>query len=100
MQQVRGEFTTPTLRKKKPIYYQNWRGSLTKQELSDLYDLLMEAKNKAPTHPHPMAPQKPSTGNHIVVPVSAWMDKMRDQMGMKTPLDKATKEEKKGQTAV
>jgi hypothetical protein len=42
------------------------RPKLSVQQIIDLEDTIINAKENAPLHPHPMAPSKPSTGANIL----------------------------------
>ena len=52
-------------------------GSTTMEQRRDLGERYTKAKEKAPTHPHPHAPDT-SPGNKLVGPVAAIFDRARD----------------------
>lgn len=50
------------------------------EQLKDLGDKVLKAKQGAPTRPHPMAPDKPPA-NQILDPGVGLIDRMRDRLG-------------------
>jgi len=52
---------------------------MKKGELEDLCKVLVDAKSRVPTRPHPMAPNKPPFIN-MAGPISATVDKVRDKI--------------------
>jgi DNA-directed RNA polymerase sigma subunit (sigma70/sigma32) len=60
------------------------RPKLSKEELARLEDTLIKAKETAPTHPHPMSVNKPSTGATILHPIVGKIDRMVDSVTGRT----------------
>jgi iron-sulfur cluster repair protein YtfE (RIC family) len=51
----------------------------SQEELNELGDKVLKAKEKAPTRPHPLAPDKPPA-NKLLAPGAALVDRMRDRL--------------------
>ena len=56
------------------------RSAVSEQELRELGDRVLRAKEVAPTRPHPSAPKQPPA-NLIVQPGAGFIDKIRDGLG-------------------
>jgi hemerythrin-like domain-containing protein len=56
------------------------RASLSANELEEMRDAVVKAKESAPTHPHPKAPSTPP-GNIVAGAVARVVDKIRDTAG-------------------
>ena len=56
------------------------REALTRKQLAELGDAMAEAKKRAPTRPHPRAPDTPP-GNLVAGAGAALLDKARDAVG-------------------
>eukprot|EP01118_Nematostelium_gracile_P006660 TRINITY_DN2142_c0_g1_i1.p1 TRINITY_DN2142_c0_g1~~TRINITY_DN2142_c0_g1_i1.p1 ORF type:complete len:213 (+),score=50.64 TRINITY_DN2142_c0_g1_i1:79-639(+) len=58
---------------------------LAENYLADMESVMTVLKNVVPTRPHPMAPQKPSTGQTIIGPVQGLIDRITDYMTKEFP---------------
>lgn len=58
------------------MFLNNLRGQLNSSELENLADSIVRAKEKAPLHPHPEAPSKPSNGAGLVQPLTGSIERM------------------------
>ena len=66
--------------KQEEVWIDELRTCLSNNELSDLYDTLIEAKLNAPLHPHSWAPSKPSTGANILHPLAGKLDRFVERV--------------------
>lgn len=55
------------------------RSAIGDQRMAELGPAFMQAKEKAPTHPHPHAPDTPP-GNVVAGPLAAIVDKVKDKL--------------------
>ena len=62
------------------VWLDELRKKLSTQDISDLYDTLVKGKESAPIYPHPMAPNKPSTGANILHPISGKIDRIVEKV--------------------
>jgi hemerythrin superfamily protein len=60
------------------LQFPELRQKLSKKELNELAESLSNAKKRAPTHAHPLVPNKPSTGGSILQPIQGIIDKIVD----------------------
>ncbi len=65
------------------VFFPKLKLLCTPEELNDLYNSLMSSLSTNPTHPHPLAPNKPSTGAKILHPLAGIVDRAVDSISDK-----------------